>query len=201
MEYPVPQRRTLIHFPIVHSAEDLGGLADATKQTRADDAAHARHEKAVAAIWDHIEQAVKALPVASRGWRVYQDGLPVCGHELEIVNQLATAGSRNYRLVKSLVARGAALMGTELGELLVEEYSLQKEMLEQGRDSDETRELAASLLARRDHFIARRIDDTLRPGETGILFLGMVHGLDEHLPDDIDVRHPIGKPSVSVRQS
>jgi hypothetical protein len=191
----------LIHFPIVHSAEDLGGLADATKQTRGDDAAHARHEQAVAAIWDHIEQAVKALPVSSRGWRVYQDGLPVCEHEIDIVNQLAAAGSRNYRLVKSLVARGAMLMGTELGELLVEEYSLQKEVLEQGRDSEETVQLAASLLARRDRFIAERIDDTLCAGETGILFLGMMHRLDEWLPGDIDLRHPIGKPSVSVRQS
>lgn len=197
----MPRRRTLIHFPIVHSAEDLGGLAEARKQARADEAELERHEQAVAAIWSHIEQAAKALPVTGRGWRIYQDGLPVCGRELDIVNQLAAAGSRNHRLVKALVSRGAVLMGTELGELLVEEYSLQKQVLEQGRDSAETRELAAALLRRRDRFVADRIDETLRAGETGILFLGAAHHLDEWLAEDIDVQHPIGKPSVAVRES
>jgi DNA-binding response OmpR family regulator len=39
--------------------------------------------------------------------------LPVCGRDLEIVAELAKAGSRNHPLLLRLKGRGALLMGTE----------------------------------------------------------------------------------------
>jgi hypothetical protein len=47
--------------------------------------------------------------------------------------------------------------------------------------------LSEELLKKRDRFIARRINSTLRPGETGILFLGMLHSLAALLDEDIRV--------------
>ncbi|MCG6939861.1 MAG: hypothetical protein LJE69_01245 [Thiohalocapsa sp.] len=190
--------RRLILFPIVHTPEDLGGLASAVAQARPTAMDRQRHNQALAEVWGRIEQAAAALPVMTTGWRVYQDGLPVCGQEAAIVDDLAASGSRNHRLVKRLVNRGAALMGTESAELLVEEYQLQKQLLEQvGEDAsgiaEETRRLAAEILLRRDHFIAQRIDQTLAPGETGILFLGLVHDLESHLAADIQVEYPAGR--------
>jgi hypothetical protein len=42
-------------------------------------------------------------------------------------------------------------------------------------------------LSKRDAYIGRRIDESLRPGRTGILFLGMMHNLEPFLPADIVV--------------
>jgi hypothetical protein len=47
------------------------------------------------------------------------------------------------------------------------------------------------LLAKRDAFIAARIDQTLSAGETGVLFLGMVHNPVGCLPEDIQVHYPM----------
>jgi hypothetical protein len=55
---------------------------------------------------------------------IHLEGLPVCGHESEIVADLARAGSRNHRLLLRLREFGAIIMGTESAELLVEEYQL-----------------------------------------------------------------------------
>ncbi|MCK4791108.1 MAG: hypothetical protein KAV87_45665 [Desulfobacteraceae bacterium] len=44
------------------------------------------------------------------------------------------------------------------------------------------------LLNRRDAFIAKRIDETLRSGEKGILFIGAFHKIKNRLPESIQVR-------------
>jgi len=128
------QQRRLVLFPVVHTLKDLGGLAEAVAQARPSHVEKQRFAQAVGGFWDRTERAVDALPVSKLGWRVYQDGLPVCEHEQAIVADLAAGGSRNHRLVRRLMDRGAVLMGTESAELLVEEYQLQKELLEQGAD-------------------------------------------------------------------
>ena len=48
--------------------------------------------------------------------------------------------------------------------------------------------VAATLLDQRDRFIAGRIDATLRPGETGMLFLGAHHRVVRMLPATIAVQ-------------
>ncbi|MBU4121499.1 MAG: hypothetical protein KKA48_08105, partial [Proteobacteria bacterium] len=132
--------------------------------------------------------------------RIYQDGLPICGKELDIVTELAKKGSPNHQILVRLMEKGATVMGTESAELLIEEYHLIKRILETGDVKDaiaiEIRQKAASdlLLKKRDEFIAARIDQTLQPGETGILFLGMLHNLAGLLPEDINVCYPINRP-------
>jgi len=49
----------------------------------------------------------------------------------------------------------------------------------------------ACLLDRRNRFIAYRINTTLCTGETGILFLGMLHSLENLLNKDINVIYPV----------
>jgi hypothetical protein len=190
--------RRLILFPVVHTPEDLGGLASAAAQARPTTLDKQRWQQALDDVWCSIERVADALPITTTGWRLYQDGLPVCKHEQAIVADLAAGGSRNHRLVQRLMERGAELTGTESAELLVEEYQLQKQLLEQGAHVDagaaaEISRLAAEILMRRDRFIADRVDATLAAGETGILFLGMVHDLAPYLPADIRVEHPIGR--------
>ena len=88
-------------------------------------------------------------------------------------------------------------MGTESSELLVEEYQLVKEALATGEPPLATRgearrkALRDSLLKRRDQYIARRVNGTLGMGETGLIFLGMLHSLGSWLDKDIRVVYPI----------
>ena len=82
-------------------------------------------------------------------------------------------------------------MGTESSKLLIEEYQLARRALRTvgaGRATTAAqREASDRTLTRRDSFIAERINDTLRPGETGLIFLGQLHSLAGRLAADIDV--------------
>jgi hypothetical protein len=100
-----------------------------------------------------------------------------------------------------LSEKGATIMGTESSELLVEEYQLAKEIFTSGRPQAAARgearrkALRDSLLRRRDQYIARRINDTLLMGETGVIFLGMLHCVGPWLAKDMRVVYPIHQPS------
>jgi hypothetical protein len=123
--------------------------------------------------------------------RIYQDGLPVCGKEENIVRELAGAGSLNHQLLLELAGQGAVLMGTEDPQLLLREYQLQRRRLGVPAAGAEAPAPspgeAAELLNLRDGFIARRIEATLQDGETGLLFLGAAHRLGAFGPAGIDV--------------
>jgi hypothetical protein len=187
------RERKLVHVPIIHTRADMGALGASIQSAKLSALGRqglARSAAVVERVWTEIERAVGNLPVTPGSVRVYQDGLPVCGHEQEIVKELAEAGSRNHRLLLNLQSRGAVLMGTESPDLLVEEYQLASAALAAGRASPATLRrdrLPDTLLARRDSFIADRINRTLGSAETGILFLGMLHEVTKSLDPDIRV--------------
>lgn len=157
-------------------------------------------------LWDEIESSLLALDLPYSKVRVYQDGLPVCGRELEIVNELASAGSRNHRLVQRLRENGAMIMGTESGELLVEEYQRVKQLLAEAGSSPVTNQTArsgTSLMQKRDRFMAARINATLEPGEIGILFVGMLHSVQRYLAKDVKLIgvHPSGREAAMIKRA
>jgi len=185
--------RRLIHIPIVHSSAELGSLAPSVQAHHAkvlgETAWHER-EQAIEGLWKHIRERVLALHLDDRHTRIYQDGLPVCEFEEKIVREIAQAGSPNHQLILELIERGATLMGTEDPRLLMEEYEIQKGKLENRAASNQAGQeqmRTDDLLAARDRFIARRIEDTLQEGETGLLFLGALHPFDELQSTDIEV--------------
>ena len=156
------------------------------------------HIKAVDEMWEGIQQALMASWMSNtRRSRIYQDGLPLCGGEMDIVRDVAAQGSQNHRLVLSLVQRGAFLEGTEDVQLLLEEYSYiqaitrEREPGEKHRKAKSLGDKRKLLLRQRDQFIAQRIDKTLKEGETGILFAGMAHQVDKYLPKDINISYLI----------
>ncbi len=70
------------------------------------------------------------------------------------------------------------------------------QLLADVRDPESRAEMAAAfqhrsrlLLEARDRFVADRIDATLRDGEWGLLFMGLMHGVEQHLPHDIAVQY------------
>ncbi len=197
-------RRMLIHIPIVHGETDMGAPGRPVHRTAIGMmgvGAWKRGSHFVDALWDGIERSVERLGLCYESVRLYQEGLPVCGCELEIVEELASRGSLNHRLLLRLVGKGATLMGTESAQLLVEEYAFAKEAVDvrhRGRmlfARPFGNPPGGSLLERRERFIAARINATLGEGETGVLFLGMLHSLDDLLGKDIQVVCATGPPS------
>jgi hypothetical protein len=130
-------RRILIYFPIIHTQTDMGNLKASVRHVMLKKAglqSFKRKAEAVNRLWTEIELAIDALKLDYRKVRLYQDALPVCGREADIIRDLADKGSRNHRLLLKLMERGAVPMGTESADLLLEEYETIKRVI----DADET---------------------------------------------------------------
>jgi len=192
--------RVLIYVPIVHSEVELGTLAGEVRRTFLEtfgEQAWARQHDGIEAMWGGIRARLLALPLPLQRCRVYQDGLPVCDHEREIVRDLAASGSRNHQLLVELAGRGATLMGTEDPQLMVRDYLRLKRLVQAAQEPtadsvvEEIRREGEVILRERDRFIAGRITATLTESEVGILFLGLLHRVDELLGDTLDIRHLI----------
>jgi len=193
---PSCPKRQLIWVPIVHSQADMGSMGERVREVylrRVGQRTWDEHLQMVAEMWRHIRDKIDRLGLDCERLWLFQDGLPNCGHEAPIVRDLAKAGSANHQLVLDLMAKGARVVGTESPELLLEEYELMRQMLVAPDPAEphsarlRRRELSRELLAKRDRYIAKRIGETLQPGDTGLLFLGMLHSVEEHLAPDIEV--------------
>lgn len=174
----------------------MGALGESLERIKASTLGRRRfaeNARRVDKMWQEIEQTVESLPIVAGKVRVYQDGLPVCEHEPQIISDLAQAGSRNHKLLLQLERRGAILMGTESPELLVEEYHLATTSLASltAAGAQRYQQASATLLEKRDRYISHRIDTTLQTSETGILFLGMLHNIQAYLAPDIEVLYPV----------
>ncbi len=211
--------RTLIYIPILHSKADLGTLADAVEcktRVREGNSGWRRHSAQIEQVWTDIETLLNKLTLNYSHVRLYQDGLPICGREAEIVADLARVGSRNHALLLRLMERGATLMGTESPHLLLEEYEQVKIALAcdsktAGHSSPDGANVhsskpasplsnSASLLQKRDLFIAERINQTLREGETGLVFLGLLHSLKDRLAVDIHLLTPLAMEGEKIHE-
>ena len=195
--------RTLLYVPILHTMDDMGGLGKDVQRAmlRGMTVKALRHKmESISEIWDEIERTIMDLNLDYHKVRLYQDGLPLCGREIEIVEELASKGSRNHKLLLALMNRGATLMGTESAELLTQEYSRVREAVGHHRPStrpapgEDPHADGETLLSSRDRYIADRINLTLIPGETGILFIGRLHRVERGLDRDIGVLYPIHRP-------
>lgn len=185
--------RLLTLVPIIHTQADLGSAADAVRKLQADAAAAKEAHKQAA--WQQIAQKLTARPASRlKQTLLYQDGLPVCDRERDLVRELAEGGSANHQLLETLIERGATLVGSESAELLLEEYTLTKQILAQLTANppqpltDAQKQRSAELLVERDRFIASRIDATLGTDQEGILLLGAAHQIQPHLAKNITLR-------------
>jgi hypothetical protein len=187
--------RTLIYVPVIHTSADLGSIAqDVTKRgiRHLGEEIWTKHKKTVEGFWDAISRYFDSVDV--KGIKIYQDGLVADGEVgQKIVAETSKAGSKNYQLVSRLLERGALLVKTEDFKFVKEEY---ERLLAITQAESVIRKIMAflryklakgSLLNRRDTFIAKRIDETLNPGEKGIIFIGASHKVKEKLPESIKI--------------
>lgn len=191
--------RRLIYIPIIHGEIDMGSLSDRLKHEYiakfGEDKWH-EYCKVSDELWIEIRRRLERLKLDYKKVKLYQDGLPKNGRELDIIRELSEKGSENYKLLLDLIGNGAQIIGTEDPQLLIREYNHVKGIVRETSITDgkekleKHREIGAALLSERDNYIARRIDESLGDnGETGILFIGIAHKVDERLPMDIKVEY------------
>ncbi|MBP9014955.1 MAG: hypothetical protein KBH15_00425 [Candidatus Atribacteria bacterium] len=185
--------RRLIYIPIIHTELEMGLVATHLREEyvlKFGEEKWEEHLKLVNELWQWIKDKIESLQLNYEKVRIYQDGLPLCGKELEIVQKLAERGSINYKIILELINKGAKLEGTESKDLLLEEYNYIKDIATSS-DKKEQKKGGKQLLIRRDNYIAQRINKTLREGETGILFIGSEHRVDKYLSRDIKISYLI----------
>jgi hypothetical protein len=185
--------RKLLYVPVIHEAVDLGSISSVADEKGQNTFGHirwARHKEIVKSFWEKTSEYFKDID--AKGLEIFQDGLPVGGEiGLNIIHEGARRGSRNYRIVLDLIGRGGVIKKTEDVELLQKELIRTKQLT--GKDShgredfDALKDLASGeqLMADRDRFVARSINETLE--KCGVLFMGAFHHVPVHLDKDIDV--------------
>jgi hypothetical protein len=179
--------RTLIVIPIIHTEKDTASLFG--EQFRSADEG-----------WNEIRRMIAELRLDYASVRLYQDALPLCEKERDIVKEIAARGSMNHQFLVDLMEQGARLVGTEDPKLLLQEYQFLQDALgggKQGPEPQREHEIR-KLLSGRDRFIAGRINTTLLAVETGLLFLGLGHSVEPFLDADILARRLL--PSLRDRQ-
>jgi len=190
--------RKLIIIRIVHTPFDMGSAKDGLERegiAKMGKNGWEENLRRIERFWDDVEREVESLATEREKLHIYQDGLPCAGELGErIVKETAARGSRNYQIIQRLMDRGTRIEATESPELLKQEYSYIKALLE-SKTGEEKRAAEArynqvkdELLEKRDAFIARSIDSTLKEGETGLLFIGASHNVLPKISKDIEVR-------------
>jgi hypothetical protein len=184
--------------PIIHTEADLGSLAEGIEeQAKAviGDVNWQKRKEEINLYWQEIYDYWDKNNIA--GLKIFQDGMPVEDAAGEnIVKSLANNGSMNFKIIEQLMRKGAKLMRTEDPELLKEEYFLTQELTKSSSVVSRLDALSRykarkdKLLKERDTYIAKRIDEGLKEGETGVCFLGANHQILSRLPKDIEVITP-----------
>jgi hypothetical protein len=202
--------RRLHIIPIVHSRHDLGTLEHQVGELKAklsSERSVVSSRNAVEIFWTEINRGMENSGFDFPNMLIYQDGLPHTGHpdrviEHRIVDDLAANGSPNHKLIQWMIAQGAMLVGTESTDLLLKEYDLVRRSLAEGlRDygsESESHDVSTNVRVQRDKYIANRISETLGDGQTGVIFLGLLHRLQDFLPNDLIVEYPFGCPKASI---
>ncbi|MBI3974699.1 MAG: hypothetical protein HY332_25770 [Chloroflexi bacterium] len=190
--------RRLLLLPVIHQPADLGTIATGmvdrsmalTSPTR-----WARHERTVQRFWEAATAFLDQLDAARL--QLYQDGLPAGGEAgRRVVAEAARRGSHNYRLIQTLLDRGAELCQTEDPALLLREYQLLHQLMDGATlPAAEAQPARAALLAARDEAMAERIVTSLQEGRIGLLLVGADHDVAAYLPADVVVT-PLKEPKV-----
>jgi hypothetical protein len=174
---------------------DLGSAASVIESKSASlcgEGRWAKHKETVAQFWENLADYFASVDASCL--KIYQDGLPADG-ELgrRIIEDGAGQGSKNHQLILDLMQRGAEIKKTEDPSLLKEEY---KHIIKLAQSKSAAERIIAyaryklhkgRLTKERDKFTARAIDETLKEGEIGVLFMGSYHNVLPYLPKDIVV--------------
>jgi hypothetical protein len=187
--------KKLLYIPIIHMEADLGSVGAVVDKSSSQMCGKERwdkHKKAVSGFWDSIANFFNHLSASNL--KIYQDGLMIDGGlGKKIVEEGAMKGSKNHKIIRKLMEKGAKIMKTEDLSLLKEEYnsliklSQTQSFLERMLAYIGYKLRKDPLMEKRDKFIAERINETLQDEEVGVLFIGVYHNVLPRISQDIIV--------------
>ena len=187
--------RKLIYVPIIHMSADLGTIAkqvDKRGIAGFGEEFWKEHGETISGFWDSIVKYFANLEV--KDFKIYQDGLVADGEVgQKIVKEGIKSGSKNYEVIGDLLKKGAILVQTEDFAMVKEE----RDRIVKITNAKTTIEKLIAylkyklnknkLLKKRDNYIAKRVDETLKYAETGILFMGAYHDIISKLSKTIQI--------------
>lgn len=194
--------RKLILVHIVHSPADLGSSAEIAREIGEKELGKERwkeNQEKIEKFWEKLEEELLEKNLNWSQVKIYQDGFPAAGEVGEkVVEESAQKGSQNYQLVKKLLGKGAAIRKTESPDLLLKERKIIQEIAtsegeERKKALNRYKDKKDKLREKREKFIVQQIDQTLEEEETGLLFIGARHQIEEKLPEDIEVEKFINR--------
>jgi hypothetical protein len=165
--------RTIFIIPKMFTEEELRRVASELP----DDFAQKQKE-----FWEYVRDR---LNTQRNVRKLYYDSLVISEREkaLELIRQ---NHAECYNLVEQFVQAGATLEATE-DPILIQEALSWASMLHEGKTDFATQEMLVKNMIDRDKYIARRISESLKQEESGILFLAPARRIDEYLPSDMRV--------------
>lgn len=137
--------------------------------------------------WNQVEDKIGALEMKlGKVARIYHELLPAGGEEgVKVVKEI---NEKSYEIIKNRLDKGAQLEVTEEGELLTEIMDWSRCLavgLQSQKAFTTVYQSYTEKSKQRNEHIARRIDETLKADEIGILF--MREGHQVQFPEDIQV--------------
>ena len=118
------------------------------------------------------------------------DSFPVQGVPLKVAEnfEISAMDGPMWRVFASLGRRNPNIRWMPCDDpALIREFDAFQQETKAKHDNDnlgdEDSRRAMDIICRRDRAIAENIDKDLRPGQIGILFMGMLHNLDDRLED------------------
>ncbi len=190
-------KRSLLYIPVIHSGSDMGTIAGDISHKGVAELGEENwqsHINTVEKYWDLIADYCKQLNFEAKGLKIYQDGMVADGEiASKIIEDNLKMGSRNYQIISELMSRGAEIVKTEDFGLVKKELELYKSVSASDSLLKKLIKILIikikrkSLMRKRDAFIASCIANTLKPGETGLIFLGAYHHILNKLPGNIKV--------------
>ncbi len=172
--------RTLLRIPKMFTREDL---------SRIDPRLPDDYDEKAREFWTYVDLRLSALGTKIK--KVYMESIGVVGKRH--LDMLAIADPAQHKVVKKLLDNGAELVEVESPELVLETMSWMQRMQDAlsgslGQDMSGVRtiaELMEESLRERDEFVGRKVDESLKDGEVGALFMDLSRRIE--LPSDIRV--------------
>jgi hypothetical protein len=137
--------------------------------------------------WNQVEDKISALEMKlGKVAKIYHELIPAGGEEG--IKAIKEINDKSYEIVKNRLDKGAQLEAAEEGELLTELMDWSRCLavgLQSQKAFTTVYQSFTEISKRRNEHIARRIDETLKADEIGVLF--MREGHEVQFPEDIQV--------------
>ncbi len=137
--------------------------------------------------WNQVENQVNSLEMKlGKVDRIYHELIPVGGEDgVKVIQEL---NDKSYQTVKNRLDKGAQLEVTEESGLLTEFMDWSRCLfigLQNQKVLTRVYEFYTEASKKRDEYIAKQIDETLKADEIGVLFMRESHQIQ--FPSDIQV--------------